>query len=92
MSDLGTWPSLKKEITEFLEEMTDYQREQFDSWCRDNLSDIEQGDLSLKTDAQVVYFEAGKDMKVRESNQHNAFIRRSRIVLPYSGIPFRGAQ
>lgn len=65
LSDLGTWPSLKTEITEFLEEMTDYQREQFDSWCRDNLSDIDQGDLSLQTDSQVVYFEAGKDMKVK---------------------------
>ena len=46
--------------------MTDFQREQYDSWCRDNLHDIEDGNISLKTNSQVVYFEAGKDMKVKQ--------------------------
>ena len=44
--------------------MTDYQREQYDNWGRDNLHEIEGGNLSLKTSSQVVFFEAGKEMKV----------------------------
>ncbi len=64
LSDLSSWPSLQSELREFLDEMTDYQREQYDGWCRDNLQEIEGGKLSLKTSSQVVYFEAGKDMKV----------------------------
>jgi hypothetical protein len=65
LSDLSSWPKLQNDLKEFLDEMTDYQREQYDNWCRDNLHDIEGGNLSLKTSSQVVYFEAGKDMKVR---------------------------
>lgn len=64
LSDLSSWPTLQSELKEFLDEMTDNQREQFDNWCRDNLHEIEAGNLSLKTSSQVVYFEAGKDMKV----------------------------
>ena len=65
LSDLSSWPSLQSELREFLDEMTDYQREQYDGWCRENLQEIDGGKLSLKTSSQVVYFEAGKDMKVR---------------------------
>jgi len=64
LADLSSWPSLKAETTAFLEEVSEYQRDQFDSWCRDNLEDVDSAQLSLKTDAQVVYFEAGKNMKV----------------------------
>ena len=67
LSDLTSWPTLQNELKEFLDEMTDNQREQFDNWCRDNLHEIESGDLSLKTSSQVVYFEAGKDMKVSQT-------------------------
>ena len=65
LADLSSWPTLKSESSEFIEEMTEYQREQFDGWSRDNLQDIESKNLSLQTSSQVVYFEAGKDMKVR---------------------------
>ncbi len=64
MSDLSTWPTLKKEIGEFHDEVVDFQKEDFDRWCRLNLEEINSNELSLKTSAQVVYFEAGKDMKV----------------------------
>ena len=64
LSDLSTWPKLKKEMEDFRDEIKDFQREDFDRWCRTNLEDIESKELSLQTNAQVVYFEAGKDMKV----------------------------
>ena len=64
LSDLGTWPRLKKEMEEFRDEIKEYQREDFDRWSRTNLDDIESNELSMQTNAQVVYFEAGKDMKV----------------------------
>ncbi len=65
MSDLDSWRKLKSESGEFLEEMMEYQREQFNSWTRENLHDVEGKHLSLQTTSQVVYFEAGKDMKVQ---------------------------
>ncbi len=68
LSDLSSWPSLKAEAGEFVEEMGEYQREQFDGWTRDNLEDIK-GGVSLQTSSQVVYFEAGKDMKVSTQRQ-----------------------
>ena len=49
---------------EFRDEIKEYQREDFDRWSRSNLDDIESNELSMQTNAQVVYFEAGKDMKV----------------------------
>ena len=64
LSDLGTWPKLLKEIEEFHDEIKEYQKDTFDRWCRTNLEDINSNELSLQTNAQVVYFEAGKDMKV----------------------------
>ena len=65
LSDLSSWPKLCSELKEFLDEISEYQRDQYDGWCRDNLQEIEGGNLSLKTSSQVVYFEAGKDMKVK---------------------------
>ena len=64
LSDLSTWSVLKKEINEFHDEVVDFSKEDFDRWCRINLEEINSNDLSLQTSAQVVYFEAGKDMKV----------------------------
>ena len=51
-------------MEEFRDEIKEYQREDFDRWSRTNLDDIESNELSMQTNAQVVYFEAGKDMKV----------------------------
>jgi dynein heavy chain 2 len=67
LSDLSTWESLKATLQDFLDEMTEYQREQFDSWSRDNIQDIESRRLALNTSSQVVFFEAGKNMKVLTS-------------------------
>ena len=53
LSDLGSWPSLKTEASDFVEEMREYQREQFDGWTRDNLEDVQGGRVSLKTSSQV---------------------------------------
>ncbi len=64
LSDLSSWPKLKSEADEMVEEMAEFQREQYDGWTRENLHDIESRNLSLQTSSQVVYFEAGKDMKV----------------------------
>ncbi|TRY75069.1 hypothetical protein TCAL_08574 [Tigriopus californicus] len=80
LHDLKSWPTLKTESTEFLEEMTEYQRELFDSWCRDNLQDIEGQNLSLKTSSQVVYFEAGKDMKVSYNPRLVGLTREVRML------------
>jgi hypothetical protein len=35
-----------------VEEMSEFQREQFDSWSRENLHDIESKNLSLQTSSQ----------------------------------------
>ena len=51
-------------MEEFHDEIKEYQRDSFDRWSRNNLEDINSKELSLQTNAQVVYFEAGKDMKV----------------------------
>lgn len=64
MSDLSTWPTLKKEMQDFFDEVKEFQKDDFDRWSRANLEDINSKELSLQTNAQVVYFEAGKDMKV----------------------------
>ena len=64
LADLSSWPKVRAEAEEMVEEMSEFQREQFDSWSRENLHDIESRSLSLQTSSQVVYFEAGKDMKV----------------------------
>lgn len=80
LHDLKSWPTLKTECNEFLEEMTEYQRELFDSWCRDNLHDIERQNLSLKTSSQVVYFEAGKDMKVSYNPRLVGLTREVRML------------
>ena len=64
LADLSSWPKVRAEAEEMVEEMSEFQREQFDSWSRENLQDIESRSLSLQTSSQVVYFEAGKDMKV----------------------------
>ena len=64
LSDLTSWPQLKQESSDFIVEMSEFQKELFDNWTRDNLHDIESRDLSIQTSSQVVYFEAGRDMKV----------------------------
>lgn len=64
LSDLSTWPTLKKEMQDFFDEVKEFQKDDFDRWSRANLEDINSKELSLQTNAQVVYFEAGKDMKV----------------------------
>ena len=64
LSDLTSWAELKKESTDFVDEMSEFQKEQYDNWTRDNLQEIESKSLSLQTTSQVVYFEAGKNMKV----------------------------
>ncbi len=74
MSDLSSWASLASALHEFLDEMAEYQREQYDTWCRDTLHDIETGTLSLKTGSQVIYFAEGKDMKVEHLPQKMQFI------------------
>ena len=51
-------------MDDFRDEIKEFQREDFDRWSRTNLEDIESNELSMQTNAQVVYFEAGKDMKV----------------------------
>lgn len=50
--DLSSWPKLKTEAEEMVEEMSEFQREQFDSWSRENLHDIESKNLSLQTSSQ----------------------------------------
>lgn len=64
LSDLGNWPSLKKEMQDFHEEIKQFQKDDFERWCTTNLDEINSNELTLQTNAQVVYFEAGKDMKV----------------------------
>ena len=51
-------------MEDFRDEIKEFQRDDFDRWSRTNLEDIESKELSMQTNAQVVYFEAGKDMKV----------------------------
>ena len=80
LSDLGSWPNLKKESTEFMEEMSEFQRELYDGWTRENLQDIESRNLSLKTSSQVVYFEAGKDMKVSYNPRLVGLTREVRML------------
>ena len=64
LSDLNSWPQLKQEASDFIVEMSEYLKELLDNWIRDNLHDIENRGLSIQTSSQVVYFEAGRDMKV----------------------------
>lgn len=70
LSDLGSWPGLKAELEEFVQEMADHRKDLFDSWCKDNLEQIESEELSLQTGEQVVFFEAGKRMKARTQPGH----------------------
>ena len=62
--DLTSWPNLKSEINSFIDEIKSFQREQFDSWCAEYIDELDSGDLPLKIDDQVIYFEQGKEMKV----------------------------
>ena len=62
--DLSSWPGLKNEINSFIDEIKSFQREQFDSWCASYIDELDSGDLSLKTDEQVIFFENGKLMRV----------------------------
>jgi dynein heavy chain 2 len=85
LSDLSSWPSLSSALREFLDEMVEYQREQYDAWCRDTLHDIETGTLSLKTGSQVIYFAEGKDMKVRDRRSPTGQIKHScRLQVSYN--------
>ena len=34
LSDLGSWPALKNELEDFLAEVVDFKREEFDGWTR----------------------------------------------------------
>jgi len=78
LSDLGSWSALKAETNAFVDEIAGYQRDQFDAWCRDNVDDIES--LSVKTGAQVVYFEAGKNMKVSYNPRLVGLGREARML------------
>ncbi len=81
LSDLSSWPALKAETAEFVDEMVEYQREQFDGWTRDNLEEVgADGGVSLKTGAQVVYFEAGKKMKVSYNPRLVGLTREVRML------------
>ena len=53
LADLSSWPKVRAEAEEMVEEMSEFQREQFDSWSRENLHDIESRSLSLQTSSQV---------------------------------------
>ena len=78
--DLGSWAAMKNELDDFIQEMTEYRKEQFDSWTRDNLHQIENDDLSLQTTEQVVYFEAGKRMKVSYNPRLVGLTREVRML------------
>ena len=65
LSDLKTWPELKTELNDFIAELKEYQKEQFEVWTNEYTDQIDSGTLSLETDRQVVYFEQGKNMRVR---------------------------
>ena len=80
LNDLSSWGPLKSEAEDFRSEMSEYQKELFDSWSRDNLRDIEENDLSLQTSSQVVYFEAGKDMKVSYNPRLVGLCREVRML------------
>ena len=62
--DLTSWPGLKADINAFIDEIKSYQKDQFESWSAGFLDELEMGDLSLKTNEQVIYFEQGKEMRV----------------------------
>ena len=68
LSDLGSWPGLKTEVTDFIDELKEYQRDQYDMWTTDFLTEIDNGTLSLETDKQVIFFERGKLMRVGHSD------------------------
>ena len=53
LSDLGSWPGLKNELEDFLDEVVDFKKEEFDAWTRENVEAIESHDLSLQTSDQV---------------------------------------
>ena len=80
LSDLGSWPSLKNELEDFLQEAKEYKKEEFDGWCRDNTSAIKHENLSLQTNEQVVYFEDGKKMKVSYNPRLIGLTREVRIL------------
>ena len=62
--DLTSWPTLKEDINSFIDEIKSFQKDQFDSWCSEYIDELDTGDLSLKTDEQVIFFENGKLMRV----------------------------
>ena len=64
LSDLSSWPTLKQDIETFIGEIKSFQRDQFDSWSSGYIDELDSGDLTLKTDEQVIFFEQGKNMQV----------------------------
>ena len=80
LSDLGSWPGLKNELEDFIAEIVEYKKEEFDNWCRENLSGIEHENLSLQTSDQVVYFEEGKKMKVSYNPRLIGLTREVRML------------
>ena len=64
LSDLTSWPALKADIESFLEEIKSFQRDQLDNWAASYTHDLDSGELSLRTDEQVIFFEQGKEMRV----------------------------
>ncbi|CAB4065051.1 Dual specificity mitogen-activated protein kinase kinase mek-1,Dual specificity mitogen-activated protein kinase kinase mek-2,Dual specificity mitogen-activated protein kinase kinase dSOR1,Dual specificity mitogen-activated protein kinase kinase 4,Dual specificity mitogen-activated protein kinase kinase 3,Dual specificity protein kinase FUZ7,Dual specificity mitogen-activated protein kinase kinase 5,Dual specificity mitogen-activated protein kinase kinase sek-1,MAP kinase kinase PBS2,Dual specificity mitog len=80
--DLSSWKLFDEQLKQFIAELSEYQKDQFDSWVRDNTEAIEEEDgLFLKTSQQVVYFEAGKkDMKVSYNPRLIGLTREVRML------------
>ncbi|KAK3862338.1 hypothetical protein Pcinc_031789 [Petrolisthes cinctipes] len=64
LSDLTGHEELKKNISEFCEELEEYHNDQYDSWSREMLHMIDTQELSLATDAPVLSFSKGRLLRV----------------------------
>ena len=84
--DLTSWPALRADINNFIDEIKSYQKDQFENWSSSFLDELETGDLSLRTDEQVIYFEHGKEMRV-SYNKRLVILNRDCRQLGVMGYP-----
>ena len=84
--DLTSWPALKADINNFIDEIKSYQKDQFENWSSSFLDELQTGDLSLRTDEQVIYFEHGKEMRV-SYNKRLVILNRDCRQLGVMGYP-----
>uniref|UniRef100_T1IHY1 Cytoplasmic dynein 2 heavy chain 1 n=1 Tax=Strigamia maritima TaxID=126957 RepID=T1IHY1_STRMM len=89
LSDLSKYKTLKKNITETLEEMRENLKDSFNSWIKEISSGIDNQSLSLATSNQVLEFGRDKKMRVNYNPRLVTLVREVRqlTVLGYAIQP-----